>query len=671
MINQYYGATTYLKGATYLNSKAILNVKEGYKIGATTEYNNLGDYEVEDFSNNGVNDQFLQVNAHSRIVKTSYNNSTFTRNFTNHINFFEGFDNQNSVDNHFELYDGSSTMVFGSSSTIRIANDTYNYVNFMDNQNINDGRIIAKVQSNHCVTEYHLFGINFRQTNIITPASKQGYEAAIVGYDTDQVQLKTFNGTGGVSILATGTINPTNDNWYWLMVIFKGNNIQVFTSVDGQNYTKRINFYDDKYSSGIVGLAHSWGGATGAALTCDYIDIAEIGNQYTSEDIIRESLGMIGFKNVWVQPELDGVSGFQSSVGSSWTVGITGGYQQVDIHHDSGGDSWHTFMCSGYSFNDFVLECEGQGTSGSYLGLIVGNTKFFYGNLLRCGVSGDTGIENIFNGERTTYEFYANHICLIPDTWYRLKLIKNNIQLNWYVNDILAGSFMGTSFFDIDASAHSWDSNRNKVGLFSYRNGASGYTTSFRNLRISKLDNLVDNVSIEPNSDINSVIGRYLPEGFAINQHGNTVEIFEIGASRGEFGLTNYVQNSNEALSNISGEKYTYAKSEQFDNFNINSNSRIVNQLDSSRYGFIQDDNIHNDTEALEISRQNQKSVDRNTKSYSAAINTRIDLENYDTVNLVDVGLGISKQMLVFNNEKAYDAGSGDFKQNLQLVEKL
>ena len=59
IINQYFGATQKISGSTYLQTKAILNVSEGFQgvlsngVGVSTEYNNLGNFEVSDFNHAG------------------------------------------------------------------------------------------------------------------------------------------------------------------------------------------------------------------------------------------------------------------------------------------------------------------------------------------------------------------------------------------------------------------------------------------------------------------------------------------------------------------------------------------------------------------------------------------------------------------------------------------
>lgn len=652
LLNQYAGATRSVLGASYLDSKAILNIQEGYKIGDTTEYIDLGNFEVEDFTNNGAMNQTLTINAHNSIKRLDYNNTFLSRSFTNHKIFYDDFDDVNTLGQNYSQSGSDTWGITAGGLLISVTGENYCVLNQLQ---CSDTRIIIKALTGITLCD---LGILFRAQNIDV-GSYSGYML--------QIYSNTFNlykGVRGAWTLLSGAscgYRPAN-TFYWYMIVARGNNIKGYISTNGKAYIKYIDSNDNTYTNGSIGLRASVAGTQ----SYDFLDIVEIGNQYTTEDILKHTLAMGGVFDTWIQPELEGVSGWLASTGSCFVVGNTNGYQQVDLYHTTTGSSWHTFTNNGATWNNYVLTGEFLGTSGTYAGAITGSTNKFYGLYHYISSSytaaASNVIENYINA-RFPYDQVGEYFRPIENTWYKFKLIKNNLFLGWYVNDLLIGSIYGTSLPNTGGT-------NNNIGLFSFQTGVSGMRTSWRNIRISKLDDLVDDVLIEPNTPLSSTLTRYLPEGYAINQHGVTVEIFEVGASRGTIGVSNYIINSNERISNVIGDKFVVAKGNDIIAQTVNSNTRVINQLDSTRTTFIQDQNLQNRTDAKNLTDTKIEIGNKDIQPYDCQIRPRVESERYDTVNVVDSVLGISSVKLVQNSEKSYNSSDGSFIQNLQLIDK-
>jgi len=665
LLNQYHGATRSILGASYLDTKAILNIQEGYQIGATTEYVDLGNFEVENFANTGVFSQKLKLNAHNPVRRLDYNNTIVARSFENHHVWYDDFSDSDTLQRNYQQFDSgweisSGNLKYDMTDT---PNDRDN-IAYVGNQTFDDFRIIVKIRCNTFDTDYDSRISILFNTQDFTRLNKNGYGFELMGENVNLLRAIKFT-DDAAALLDSTAFNPADDTWYWLMVIKRGNRIMCYSSTDGQSYTSRYDITDNTYSGGGIGL-YCRSGDSSTEFLIDFIDIVEIGNQYSTKDIIKHSLAMGGVFDTWIQPELNGVSGFEASAGSCWVVGNTNGYQQVDLYNTQGGSLYHTYTSAGNTFNNFIFECEVKGLSGNWLGLMTGSTATFYTNYYKfIGTASDVrnNIDNIISGGRNVYAKRGLYLNLQSSQWYKIKLIKTNLFLAWYVNDVLSNSIYGTSLPESDGED-------NNVGIVGWEGGVTIYRSSFRNAKISKLDDLVDDVQINPNTPLSSVFSRYLPNGYAVNWSGSTVEIFEVGASKGEFGVCQYIQDSSEDISNIVGDKNVLARGENSIGLASNTNDRVVGQLDSTRVKFIQDPNIQSNTDGENIANADIVATNRNIQPYSCSITPRVDMEQYDTVNLVDAGLGISKKMLVQGFNKSYSAGDGSFRQTLQLVEK-
>src|SRR3990167_5306916 len=142
---QYWGPTIFQVGGTYLNSKAILSIEEGYAIGVSTEYVKVGDFEIDNFSNTGALRQTLELSASEPLKRLNSNNSYFSRNFSNHYKNFDDFQDSNKFNEQW----GSDVGTWGISSgfaQIVTNNSGDDWLALNDRADISDVRVIAKGQ---------------------------------------------------------------------------------------------------------------------------------------------------------------------------------------------------------------------------------------------------------------------------------------------------------------------------------------------------------------------------------------------------------------------------------------------------------------------------------------------------------------------------------------------
>jgi len=263
------------------------------------------------------------------------------------------------------------------------------------------------------------------------------------------------------------------------------------------------------------------------------------------------------------------------------------------------------------------------------------------------------------------YENRNDFVKLRDDQWYKLRLVKQNNFFGFYVNGTL-----GNYFFGITSQSTNFESIF--VGVGTHANGGTsgqGSTiTSFRNLRISKLDDSVSDVQIESNTSAGSAFQRYLPQGYVANWRTDAVDIFEQGASRGVFGVSQFIENSNEVFNNIVGKRSAVVRG---DNVAVSRNTpevQVRKQVDSTRVSFIQDRNIFSADDAQNLAVSKLKRTNRNIHTNSIQIKPRVDMEPYDKVEFINPLLGVSKHMLVKSSTKQFDASRAGFRHSIQII---
>lgn len=657
---QYLGITQNTLGASYLDSKAVLNISENYNTGGSIESVNIGRFEVSDFSYSGANREQVTLNAEAPIARLSSNTIALPRNLPSHLVFFDHFNDPNEFSSNWTNEAGSWGVTNNSATVYTLSLPPA--VLWSTLPDVEDFTITSKFAMSR-VGSSAAFQIVFcAQAQQYSGIGSAYYRAVWAG---NTITLDEVVDGSITNIAAAGALNGLSANVsVYLQVVKKEQNIYVQTSKDGVNFSTRLKAldtsfgFDTVFSRGSMGvIAYSTNGVT---YTLDSIEIAEIGNQLDTKRATEQILALGSLCDTSIEQELYTFDRFQSSAGSSWVTGVTNNVVQADVYNSVTGNSWHLFTTLGSSFDDFVFSCDIRGTSGNLAGVLVGATNQFYVGGAKFG-TGNSGflVEN-YGSSRRVHTGRGIYMNLYSDTWYKLKLIKNNLSLRWYVNDVLANSLYGNSLLsDIGIS--------NVIGLASLRAGASGTRTSFRNPEISRLDDLVETIEFNTNTPISSLIDRIVPEGFAINWSSNRVDVFAVGSSRGTEGISDYLIDSMESINNNVGVKMTLAGSRKTIARVVNSDVRTTKQIDSTRMSFIIDDSLDNTTEATKRAEANNIISNRAIQARSINIRTRPTIEQFDTVNLVDSRSGASGKFLISNLEKSFSAADGRFSQNIDL----
>lgn len=658
MNNQFWGSTIEQLGGTYLNTKAIISVEEGYNIGGSLHLVNLGDYEVEGFDNSGLFNQQLQLDLHSPIERLKYNNSYFQRELTNHPFYYTSFVSEDSFNTDWTISNsGGDFGVTSASLKLRHTSGSISQAYLNDTKDFSNFRVILRLGSSSFdnATQNPRGGIQFHADFSV---QDEGWLWRISGEPTNALEVFRLGqlGTGTTRLFSTA-FNPAQNADYWLMAVVRDSSIYFYSSTNGRAYTLQYSSstLGDFYNSRQVGIRMQ--GASGTLAEFKEFDFVGIGNINTTEDTLRTILGMGGIFGVSFQNEFSGFTPFMANNGGTWYLGTSNNLYFVGL--SSGGNSWYTFMTSGGTYSDFVAEVDFKGCSGHFTGMIVGETNNFYGNQHLLSPSTSNGLDHYLDA-RFLYEKRGDYLGIKEQTWYKMRMVKSGLFIGWYINDLLANSIYGTSLSDTD---------NNHIGFFVYRGVPAGVTIEFRNFRIGRLDQLADDTTIEANQSLASIYNRYLPDGFASVWHEDHVEIFEAGSSRDviNIGDSFNIINSEHSISNIAGDKLVTVKGQKDAARVENANNRVRLQLDSSRSSFLNEQGIQNRTDATSYGEADIFISNRNVDSVSVELNPRVHLEQYDEINYVDSTLGISRKMNLYSNNKVFDAGTGEFRQTLTL----
>jgi hypothetical protein len=110
----------------------------------------------------------------------------------------------------------------------------------------------------------------------------------------------------------------------------------------------------------------------------DWIRVEETGSQRTRSDtlsyLIRENDLTLN------EPvKIAGFSNFIAGTGSTFTLGTTNGYQQLNLTVKTSGNSWNTVWTNGATFNDFVFDIDVKNGSSNWAGIAVQGPSAWWG----------------------------------------------------------------------------------------------------------------------------------------------------------------------------------------------------------------------------------------------------------------------------------------------------
>jgi hypothetical protein len=479
------------------------------------------------------------------------------------------------------------------------------------------------------------------------------YRGLLVQVDSLLDEVNVYNNLDGSydNIGGASYANPPNNTFRYITVNVYNKRLQVWLSSDSYQYEP---FIDIGISSGIEGggLVGFRVGRAGLSHTYDYsnYDLMEIGNHYTKGDILEKAFKAVGINGVSIENELNEWEDMVPNAGASWVE--SGG----ELTRISGVSGWNTYMTLGNTFLDYVFEVEIKGVSGSVAMPIAGNTSTFYGAWSQMGEGVSTGFDFIMMPIRETKDGRGVHLNPLADTWYKWKLVKEGTLISTYIDDTLLDHGQGISLEN--------KANGSNVGVAVF----NGSSVSFRNPRISVLDDPVDSASWEAGRSLDSTISRHLPPGYQINWKGDHVEIFRVGTSRGEHNLGLSVVKSGPGLvhSNTDGHDVVSAVPRTGLVVEQNNNERIAGQLELGRAKFHTDLNLDTIGNARAISRAIIADGNQDVENIDVEVAPRVDLEQYDKVNLVDHELGISGSYQVNNVDTSW-SNSGQYRQSIRV----
>jgi len=664
IVNQYTGATVERLGGTYLDSRAIVNIKEGYVLGASRHSVNLNGYKVEDMSNSGVFSERVSLSLSSPLTDLNSRAFPYSMKRSSHEYHFEQFDNTDTLNQHWSINTNDYGVTYDITGWglrnrlhITFTEDSDLHMSYTNNQDIPDVRVRTRFRSTVAgVTAF----VDFRLED------GDNFYRAI--YSTNSIAIKRF-ATIGNTVLATKAtgVSILADSDYDLSLEVKDSKIYTAISKDLVSFTggASLNIGNDSnngvyHESGAVRIGSH---GSGDKAIWSNTEVLGVGEQLTSESTARIALGAGDIFNTEISNRLDDVSLFSASAGSSWTLGTS---NDVYLMNNGGGTTvYHQYAASGITLKDFVFEVSVSGSSGDKPGIMLKSldttSKYVGWHQIDKGVlTGNYTTRMSSNGASVT-DNIANYIGLDGGKDYRLKMIKEGYRLNWYVNDLLAMSTTGSSLMS--------QFEFSEVALTARADVATGTTTRFFNPKISSLDTLVDDVQIETNTTASSILNRAVPSGFASIWSGDKASIFEIGSSRGSAAIDNYIVDSSQDTSNNRGSDYqeVYGKGTVVGLIE-NIDTRVSNQVDKSRIKQIIDNDMSSANQAQRLYRGDLNTVEESSDIQSISILGRPTLEKYDLVDYIDSGLGVSSRRMVASTSRVFSSADGGYINNLQLI---
>lgn len=680
---QYVGASPMATGASYFDSRAVLRVQEGYANGATTEYVDVGLFEVTDFTDSAPFKRDVQLSAErqdlrlsdmgsipSRVFKTAYTlNETF-KTFNDNYSLGTGTWDiaEPNVIGVTAIPGGSVTYLFLSSA----GDKTFEGIDVLSPGEFRDVRVTTRMAaSDMSPSEPATFSLTLYRIKSIPEIGFRGervvYETQYI-FDTGATNLAQIVRRDylGATVIASGGFAGLSDNiFYYFRSEVVDNTIRMYLSSDNNTYTNIItkalpmNVYpgSGNLQTGYGRVNMEFYTITGVTYQIDKLEVVELDKIYTREDLLKSLYAMGGVVGVTVQPSLAHFTpNFQASSGSSWVLDNTNLY----LVGSASGNSYHYYMSSGNSYTNFMAEVEVKGASGMRVGLMTGATDVWYSSNTALKTSSDT-IEERFIRSRITRTPVAEWLITKPDTWYKLRLIKRNKELFWLIEDKLFDYTIGNSFLNSAAV---------NIGVHSLRSsGVAGATLHFRNFKISSLGDIVDTVRISPNTKISSLVDRYLPEDFAISPLGNGYEIYKFGTSRGQHDVSlSSILDFSQSRDDVSTPVVIAAEGESgLANYRKTGNLRKAKQADIADTTLLEDLSLKTVDDLKRITDSESLSTGRRLASFKVTVPLIPMLDTFDTVGISSLEANLAGNFHVQSMRKTYTPADGSFIHDLVL----
>jgi len=206
------------------------------------------------------------------------------------------------------------------------------------------------------------------------------------------------------------------------------------------------------------------------------------------------------------------------------------------------------------------------------------------------------------------------------------------------------------------------------IGLFSYKYGITGNATSFRNFNIKVLDDVIQSQQYSSMGTLNSDLERYTPQGWALKQAGETVVALQKGISNAVIGIENWMTSTEmELIGNIN--KFVYVKGKEVVASKQNDDIRARKDASFASWDYLNDTNLTTKTAVNAMADYKLYENRKAYSSYSVSLLSYLLLEKYDFINWQDIGLGTSRVVMVDALVKRWEAESGDYGEDITLVD--
>jgi hypothetical protein len=248
ILNQYTGATQYKIGASMLNVNPVLKLREGYQVGTSTEFVDLGRFKVTTVQNYGLDSQKVNLNAQNELKAYQFQRRTFPAIIKQRYSYFNDFNDPNSIKD----FSFTNSSYWGISKGLLIRGPSmpeyFSYAVLNDSFGLENYVITAQMKGSHIATDtYGAMGIGIKMqtvTEVISPARFADLEAVWFIKEVGFMRLcEHIYVNGGYNQSYSGnSLIFVNNQDYVLRVIVNGRRIQAAYATSGvAPYTELLN----------------------------------------------------------------------------------------------------------------------------------------------------------------------------------------------------------------------------------------------------------------------------------------------------------------------------------------------------------------------------------------------------------------------------------------------
>ena len=263
ILNQYLGGTQYKLGASMLNVNPVLKLREGYQVGTSIEYVDLGRFPVTTVQNFGYDSQKLNLNASRQLKTYNLQRRTFPAIIKQRYSYFNDFNDPNSIKD----FSFTNSSYWGITQGLLMRGpsmpEIFSYAVLNDSFGLENYVITAQMRGSHIATDtYGAMGIGIKMqtvTEVLSPARFADLEAVWFIKEVGWMRLCEhiyLNGGYNQSYSGSSLVFVNNQN-YVLRVVVNGNRIQAAYGTAGVGpYTELLNTgTSERYLKGGVGFA--------------------------------------------------------------------------------------------------------------------------------------------------------------------------------------------------------------------------------------------------------------------------------------------------------------------------------------------------------------------------------------------------------------------------------